>query len=449
MLAATSKQMCQLMRAHVTVLITSQKNVLNRLQTTSWPQVNTLVFKGQPWEICLNANHQWRILACITLHTTTLLNRVVLVIEPLADLVVDNDLCKVKALDHLLQSNWANVDSFSIKIVKSDTLGAKIVEKLSSAGCVDPAQIALGGNQFGIKTMSALVNSKWRNLTKLSLAMDQFDSQVMQQLVKGEWPCLETLALTSKRHLGANGTTWLKTPNWTSLQQLELTSTPINAAMMQLIVRLPLPLLTTMRLMSCRIGTLAAEELRNGNWPCLTDLDMSQNLMAANAMASLALAAIPNLEVLRLPHTRMNAAGMQQLVQAAWPKLLELNVSHNELDCEAVGYLVTCQWSSLKRLNLASNEIDRSGIQVLVKGNWPKLQKLMLDPFSLIHQNSAAILEFTRADLLKPGRCFTDVVCRNKSPRKLWPNLTKIMVASGLEDTGMDDLDWDLQGYYR
>ena len=404
LLAATSKQMCKVMRADVTVLTAFEKDILDVLRKMEWPQLNTVVLKESPWCFALddNSDYKWRVLASIQLDMLDSPElHVIVLVEPIQAFVSITDQYKVTALEHVLKSYGASLCGFGISEVDSDDLGAAIIEKLSSSGWLSLEHIALSGEQLGIKTMSALVSSKLKNLKDLDLNMYQLDSQVMQQFAKGDWSCLQQLALKRKQYLDARGVSWLKTTNLTSLQQLDFSDTPISPPMMRHIIWVPLPQLSTMRFNSCWIGTPTALELQKANWPSLTELDLSQNVMVADAIACLTLATLPSLEVLKLLRIDMDADGMQQLVQAPWPKLQELNVGHNKLDCKAMRFLLTSEWSSTQRLNLTRNQIDSSGIKVLINGSWPQLQKLALDQISLEHAGSAAALGSTQADLTK------------------------------------------------
>ena len=79
---------------------------------------------------------------------------------------------------------------------------------------------------------------------------------------------------------------------------------------------------------------------------------------------------------------------------------------------------------------LERESIDSSGIQVLINGNWPQLQKLALDHTSLDHEDSAAALGFTQADLTKllDSWIYPMTVRRNNVSHNLWPNLARVTV---------------------
>ena len=281
LLAATSKQMCTVLRSDVTVLTAFENDILDVLQNMDWPQLNAVVLKESSWcfDLVDNSDFKWRFLASIQLDTPDSREYdTIALVEPVQAVISTTDQYKVTALEHVLKSYGANLCGFSIR-VNSDDLGAAIIGTLSSGSWLSLDHIALCGDELGVKTMSALVNSKLKSVNYLDLDIAWLDSQAMQQFAKGDWSCLRQLNVKRKQYSDARGISWLTRTNLTNLQRLNFLYTPVSAAMMRRIVGVTLPQLTTMCLNSCCIGTSTALELQKADWPSLTELNLSQNVM--------------------------------------------------------------------------------------------------------------------------------------------------------------------------
>ena len=120
-------------------------------------------------------------------------------------------------------------------------------------------------------------------------------------------------------------------------------------------------------------GTIA--QLSKASWPSLTSLDLSRNLLSADAMPHLASGKWPALKHLGLHGNQLDSAATAWLAQADWP-LEELQLSDNKLDVKAMENLIQGNWP-LKQLTLQLNKLTAQSIAVLVKAEWP-LQQLNL-----------------------------------------------------------------------
>lgn len=291
---------------------------------------------------------------------------------------------------------------------------------------------------IGQNATAALAQHICRDLQVLDLSNNKLSQQAMQGLVKGDWPLLFALDLSKNCMLNAQAISQLRLTNWTALHSLCLSYVPFSPAMMQQLVQISLPKLSTLVLEFCRLGTSAIAELASAVWPDLATLQLSHNDMGAGAALALQLTPLSKLSCLDVSSCGLDADGMQHLVQAEWSHLTELNIASNRLDAEAISRLITAEWKDFDRLNLAGQMLHLDAMEHLLMGNWPELTCLMLD-WSCVDDDAVAALlgshkdrEMLAARISYPRHLHLDFdqpgVERLHSNVLQWPKLTSILL---------------------
>ena len=132
----------------------------------------------------------------------------------------------------------------------------------------------------------------------------------------------------------------------------------------------------------------AIVQLAQGNWPQLTSLDMSGNVLTTEAVNALCKAAFPRLERLDVQSCELNVDSVPQLLSGQWPCLDSLDVAYNQFWKPPEQVLIngwwqwvevpmTTPWLGLKTLNMKQTGL--CSVTRAVLQSWSTLEELCLD----------------------------------------------------------------------
>lgn len=444
-LAATSRNLREVVHCQVTVISLKHEEDIAWLIKGSWPHLSMVILHDQEYaysRFSALLSHKWRLRARVNLSLRSFgAVDVVLLIEPLQHPQLrasDSYQLFVKPLKRLLHGEWSRLKRLDVSDIKPGALGAAVLAELNQGDWPLLSSLELNDNQLDAKSISELIKGNWTALESLDLSSNKLDTEAMEQLVKGNWPALKYLWLSINPLLDGTAISQLSRAKWPQLHDLSLSYTRVTVEMMEQLVKLPLPKLRTLSLSGSGLDEAVVAVLSKGQWPALRSLRLTENDISATAMAHLAGAHFPMLRLLDLSSSRLDTVAVQWLVQGHFPMLEDLDLSYNKLDDGAIRCLVSGQWLSLTNLSLNQNQFGVQGVQELTKGEWPMLRFLCLD-IEVLNQANAIMLGVNLGQLqdFESQKARTDssvvqvsrdCIAALKTGSILWPRLTHVLV---------------------
>ncbi len=267
--------------------------------------------------------------------------------------------------------------------------------------------------------LHTLSTCQWPLLESLTLCSGRLDDAQASLIFRADWPLLRILRLPLNRLTDLEG---VDHSRWPQLESVCLRDNPVSNTGLQRLVSAQWPKLTSFTLSSIALSaggsTLTWHQLIEVNWPMLSDLDVSGNMIKATMMKNIVAAQFSCIRKLNLTHSALDNAAVGHLVKAPWLQLFDLNLNSalcgSTADC--IVLLSTGAWPQLAFLWLSQNRVNARSLHALAKGKWPSLYYV-----SLIFNN------LSRNDfrLMDAGG---DAACDEPRDicRKFWPQLHSV-----------------------
>ena len=211
-----------------------------------------------------------------------------------------------------------------------------------------------------------LASGRWTGLK--TLRVEHFrDGGAIQSLCQASWPLLQVLVLADFRVSDVPFPKVITPASWPSLTSLVIVNIAlVGETAAEYLTSASLPKLHTLTLRNVCLDASALAELVNGQWPCLTHLDLSCNKLPTSALGQFKNATWPFLEWLDL----WGALGAEDKM------LLASSDAIAAAQQQAYHDLAQCQWPRLARLNLESCNLNPQNMHELCKGQWSVLPDL-------------------------------------------------------------------------
>lgn len=267
--------------------------------------------------------------------------------------------------------------------------------------------------------LHTLSTCQWPLLETLCLLDGKLDDAHAAVIFRADWPLLRSLRLPHNCLMHLEG---VDHSRWPQLESVCLRDNPVSNTGLQRLVSAQWPKLTSFTLSSIALSaggsTLTWHQLIEVNWPMLSDLDVSGNMIKATMMKNIVAAQFSCIRKLNLTHSALDNAAVGHLVKAPWLQLFDLNLNSalcgSTADC--IVLLSTGAWPQLAFLWLSQNRVNARSLHALAKGKWPSLYYV-----SLIFNN------LSRNDfrLMDAGG---DAACDEPRDicRKFWPQLHSV-----------------------
>ena len=173
----------------------------------------------------------------------------------------------------------------------------------------------------------------------------------------------------------------LSTCQWPLLESLTLCFGRLNDAQASLIFRADWPLLRILRLPYNCLTDL--EGVDHSRWPQLESVCLRDNPVSNTGLQRLVSAQWPKLTYFRLSSPALLAGRAtltwHQLIEVNWPMLSSLDVSGNVIKATMMKNIVAAQFSCIRKLDLSHSVLDNVAVGHLVKAPWLQLFNLHLN----------------------------------------------------------------------
>ncbi len=257
-------------------------------------------------------------------------------------------------MQQLVRGDWPQLESLSLENMQLDGEGVSVLAtgNWRCLTCLD-----IGENHIASADISELAKAGWQ-LKSLCLMESDFGGFVgssgLTGLVACKWAQLQELNL-SDCSLAHSAMPALAEANWPALLRIDISCSDIGAKGLNILLQAKWPLLESLCMFRCKLDIEAVRHLVQGNLPCLTTLDISDN-------------GFRSLDVIR------------QLILGKWPLLNILDISVNNFE--------TLRWSTFGVANdqVVQDKLHRFDYGGKLRfagqfahGQWPKLAVLDLD----------------------------------------------------------------------
>ncbi len=221
-----------------------------------------------------------------------------------------------------------------------------------------------------------LSTCQWPLLESLTLCFGRLNDAQASLIFRADWPLLRILRLPYNCLTDLEG---VDHSRWPQLESVCLRDNPVSNTGLQRLVSAQWPKLTYFRLSSPALlagrATLTWHQLIEVNWPMLSSLDVSGNVIKATMMKNIVAAQFSCIRKLDLSHSALDNVAVGHLVKAPWLQLFNLHLNRalcgSTVDCLVL--LSTGAWPQLHFLWLSQNRVDATSLHALAKSKWPSL----------------------------------------------------------------------------
>ena len=280
-----------------------------------------------------------------------------------------------------------NLSQLKSLLLSHDNLGHQAVSHLPHASWPELEILCLKDNDLnkysdglpndqlfedeGRAAMSSIVQCNWPKLKDLNIGSTAIGAAAVDVLSKGQWPILEALALDDNDILDVAA---LVQANWPHLKALSFGLGQLSDVAVKDLTRCDFSALETLDLSHCFLHDECLAALSDAHWPSLKVLSLHGVYFDDEDTVELA----------------------RMLTRARWPRLEKLDIQSCELQSEGFALLNTCCWPSLRFLSFTTNLDETEAIKTCQQ-TWPRL-RFSLAGSSLWEGGHDVVLSTTEVD---------------------------------------------------
>ena len=235
-----------------------------------------------------------------------------------------------------------------------------------------------------------LAQGKWPCLKRLCLILPFENEDCLYELTMADRPCLDTLGLhrSCQRVTAVDSCVSTVCDVWPCLTELDLSNNYIDDLRYSGLVGDRWRFMQVFNISSNPIGLGVCQILLDKRWSTIKHLDVSSTILGDEGVAVLVQAEWPLLESINLCDTRLGTAACESLANSSWPELqrVSLGFQNDRLDADAFAHIVQAYWPELQHLSIAIETADTEfehsmgslDCMCLGRGAWPCLKSVRL-----------------------------------------------------------------------
>ena len=246
-----------------------------------------------------------------------------------------------RSIGQLSAGSWPHLRKLAladIDISTGPSLG--VMQQLVHGDWPQLESLTLQNMHLDVEGVPMLVTGNWRGLTCLDIGENNISSADVSKLAKGGWQ-LKSLCLRQSYFGGfaasmitaASGLTGLVACKWAQLQEVNLSD--------------------------CSLVCSAMPTLLEANWPAFLRIDIFCNVIGPKGLKTLLQAKWPLLESLRMSKCGLDIEAVGHLVQGNMPCLTALDISDNGfVSSDVIRQLILGEWPMLYILDISENQFE-------------------------------------------------------------------------------------------